>query len=539
MDIINFNSSVREPQKSNDYLGKKKRVNFLNYNTPVIQPLKSNQGKSLDIMNTGNGNFNLKTIKNNKLAFPKSLSFKARPWELPYMDVKNPYDAMALYTYFQKGNYLDASDDDVSFDNKNIRKHNLGFLDALTSEKDKKTFINYYKEVTGFPDLKKVSGKIEREFILGVKKSSVGIDGAECISAGYDGTCSVGKGKAFPGSDLDKAYIILKGSSDHNKEKDNEIVDKFKSNLWNNTDQRILSFNHDISFPTVYTAKQVRDGIKYVDEKTKYVDVDNEHLSDLMDSEYVNLEKAAEYNIAISEKFPVTKSDDDEMSKEDVKNLGYFVESVRDGKSLIRTYSGDDLKDDIKDSNFYKYSNLAQMRAMKKAVNEGRENKNKIRLRDNMSEKFNRWNTDKQYNFVKTLIKYSCEDNDDFKEYFTNDRNVKDAYKPLLNQVTQGDKDLYNRPEYEKTDSGLHMIYAKGKSVDLYKGYSDNVLWIDKKDSVAIKQVCRQINKIKQCEIFKKVDKIQCPSPDEHIKDFYPIKYKTIYNETIYQKDLK
>jgi len=478
---------------------------------------------------------NNKQIKSNLIS---QLHFKGRPWELPNLQVKSPYDAIVLYNYLKTGNYLDSSDDDVSFENKDIRKNNLAFLDKINTTKDKQTFIEYYKDITGFPDLEKVSKKIEQEFILGIKKSSIGIEGGECIAAGYDETCSVGKKRAFPGSDLDKAFIILKGSQNGEEEEDNKIINQFKSNLWNNIDQRILSFNHDISFPSIYTQNQIVKNIKMIDNSIEGMKIDSEHLKKIMDEEYVDLESAAQYNIAVSYYFPIKKYLYS-MNKEEVKNFGYFIESVRDGKYLIKEPELDGIIGKIKNSNFYKYSNVAQIQAMRKAINEGRENKTKILIRENLAEKFDNWNTEKQYEFVKTLIKYSCEDNDNFKEYFTNDRNVKDAYKPLLNQLTCGYRNIYNRPEYTKIESGLMMKYAKDKTVNLYKGYENNVLWIDSNDETAINQVVRHINKIKQCELFKDVTKIQCPKPNSDIEKFYPIQYKTVNSDYIYEMDLQ
>ncbi|MGN1152801.1 MAG: hypothetical protein ACI4S3_02135 [Candidatus Gastranaerophilaceae bacterium] len=498
---------------------------YLSSQVSTIKPTITNKKKNVDIVSTSRTN-----------CFNK-LSFKARPWDLPDIPINNSYDAIVAYNFLKIGNYLDSSDDDVSFDNKNIRDKNLKFLDSLTTNKDKKEFIEYYKDITGFPNLEKVSQNIEREFILGIKKSSIGIDGAECIAAGYDSTCSVGKRRAFPGSDLDKAFIILKGSPDNNPDKDNQILDNFKANLWNNIDQRILSFNHDISFPSIYTSNQVINTIKEIDKKTQYLYIDKTKFDKLMDEEYVNLEAASKYNLEISKNFTIDKENHN-LSKEEVKNFGYFIEPVRDGKFLIKTPQFEDLKNEIEDYDFYKYSNVAQTRAMKKAVNEGRENKNKIRLRENMVEKFNSWDTDTQFKFIKTLIKYSCEDNKDFEPYFKNDRNVKDAYKPLLNQLTRGDLNTFNRPEFSKIESGLKMKYTTDKTINLYQGYDKNILWIDSDDSQGIKETTRQINKIKQCELFSNINKIQCPKPDSYIKGFYPIQYKTLDDKTIYEKDL-
>lgn len=468
----------------------------------------------------------------------QQINFTAIPWYIPYLEINDAYDAIALYDYFKVGNYLDSSDDDVSYDSKVIRKNNLAFLDALKSAKDKKQFIENYKNITGFPNLKKVSENIEREFIVGIKKSSIGLEGGECIAAGYDDSCSVGKRRAFPGSDLDKAFVVIKGSSPFDKEKDKLIVQEFKNRLWNNVDQRILSFNHDISFPSIYTSNQIINLVGIIDYKIRELPINKEYLEDLINNEYLNLEKASAFNIAVNQKFPVNKQSN-EITKEDVKNFGYFIESLRDGKYLITSFNADILREQIEDSKFFKYSNLAQIRAVKNAVLSGRENKNKIKLRENMASKFESWNIDKQYDFIKSMIKYSCEDQDDFKEYFTNDRNVKEAYKPLLNIVTRGDRNIYYRVEFSKERDKLTMTYAKDRSVDLYKGYSDNILWIDGNDTEAIKQVFRNINKIRQCELFNNIYFIQCPKPNGYIDGFYPINFKTNDGTIIYERSLK
>lgn len=467
----------------------------------------------------------------------KTISFEGKPYYLPKVKVKTAYDAMMLFSFLSLGNYLDSSEDDVSPMNKKIRDENLKFLDELSTQEDKKNFINHYKEVTGFPDLKLVSEKIEKEFILGIKKSSVGIEGAECIGAGYDGTCSVGKRKAFPGSDLDKSFIILQGKG--NLKEDENIVNAFKSNLWNNIDQRLLSFNHDISFPSVYTVAQILDKMEKINQHTESIELDENHLQYLINNEYENFEAAAEYNIMISKLFSKEiQQPNAELTKEDVKNMAYFLESIRDGKYLIDSPQLSDLKTKLNKSTFYKYSNVAQMTAMRNAVDEGRENKTKILIRENMDQTFNSWDTDKQLEFIKTLIKYSCEDNDKFKEYFTNDRDAKNAYKPLLNILTQGDRNIYNRLEYNMLDNGINITYAEGKSVNVYSGYENNVLWIDSDDNEAIRQVTRNIWKLKQNDRFANVDRIQCVQTTPLPNGFYPINFTTADGKNIMEKML-
>lgn len=464
------------------------------------------------------------------------ISFCGKPWVLPKVKKLDFYGAVAMYSYFKLGQYLDSSDDDVNMGNKTIREDNLNFLDDLICREDKKNFVEYYKSLTGFPDLKNVSEKIEQEFIVGIKKSCAEVYGAECIAAGYDETCSVGKRKAFPGSDLDKSFIILKGSSSNNLRDDENLVNQFKARLWENVDQRILSFNHDISFPSVYTDNQLYKLLNEIRNTTEGININKTYLKKLMEEEFVDLKRASMYNIEVSKYFPV-EADLGKLSKEDVKNLGYVVEAIREGRWVISSFEGDLMKNSFEmNSEFYNYSNVAQMRAMKKAVFEGRENKTKILLRNNMEQKFNRWNEEKQFDFIKTLIKYSCEDNNSFGEYFTNDRNVKNAYKPLLNILTQGDAQIYNRPEFTPIENGLNMKYADDSSVNLYLGYNDTVLWIDSQNETAIRQVCRMINKIRQSDLFKNVSKVQCPEPYSSIAKFSPINFYTADGIVIYER---
>lgn len=465
-----------------------------------------------------------------------TFTFTAKPYELPAINVKSAYDAMVLYNFLSLGNYLDSSDDDVCPENKQIRQTNLSFLEKLKSQEDKKIFIEHYKDVTGFPNLKLVSEKIEKEFILGIKKSLFDLE-TNCILAGYDGTCSVGKKRAFPGSDLDKAFVVLESSGNLNR--DLEVIEKFKANLWNNIDQRLLSFNHDISFPNIFTTLQIKDKLNKIESKIKNINIDKNYLNKLLEEEYVNLEKAAEYNILISKNFDIEVNDPEiEITKEDLKNFGYFIESLRDGKYLIKTDQFEYLKKDLEKSDFYNFSNLAQMKAMNKAVNEGRENKTKILLRENFEKTFNSWDLDKQLDFIKTLIKYSCEDNDSFNEFFRNDRNVKDAYKPLLNILTQGDRSIYNRIEFENISNGIRLKYAEDRTVDVYAGFSENVLWIDSSDALAIRQVLRVINKLKQNPIFSKIDRIQCEKPQGTLKGFYATKYFSAKYKQIFERIL-
>ena len=147
----------------------------------------------------------------------------------------------------------------------------------------------------------------------------------------------------------------------------------------------------------------------------------------------------------VAKQLPKRKYDDAQhaLNKENVKNFAYFIESVRDGKKVITTFLFNELLEQIINSDFFKYSNVAQMRAMKNAVTSGKEQKTKIILRQSLKEDFKTWSVSNQFEFVKTLIRYSCEDEDMFKQYFSNDRNVKEKYKPLLGLLCYIVKSFY------------------------------------------------------------------------------------------------
>lgn len=468
---------------------------------------------------------------------PKShmrVQFKGTPKK---MDLSSYY--INNYDNLKNGSYLDIHDDAFAPQNKEIRQHNLSFLDKL-NKWEKADFVDYYCNLTNFPDLKKVSEKIETEFINSIQNvsSSFNEDEYKCIAAGYDTTCSVGKKMAFPGSDLDKAFILIKGSSDLKKDK--TIVEKFKSALWNCTDQRILSFNHDTSFPTIYTIAQMNYLINVIDMNTRDLSFDKNHLKNIIENEYVDIDKAAEYNIEISKKFkePSYSERTTNANKEDVKNFAFFIESLRDGKLLIETSELKNIKRYLAEYDFYNFSNVAQLKAMQNAVNSGKEQKNKIIKRKSLMNDFKNWDTDKKFNFIKTLIKYSCEDADEFSEYFKNDRDIKSKYKHLLSTLTKEDeKYFYNPIFYIKPESAAIQL-GENIYVDLYQGYSPNVLWINTSNSDNIKQVLLHLDKIKKIRIFDKIDKIQCPCPDTYIDEFYRTQYKTADYKTIYERKI-
>lgn len=397
---------------------------------------------------------------NNISAQPKKvdkskITFGNRPWELNPTDFGvsrygsiSGSEAITLYSQLKKGNYLDIGNDSFEYYTANrIRENNLAFLDRVDYSSDKRQFIRHYQELTGFPNLHEVSRRIKRTFVNAVEQSERDLiySKYDVLVAGYDGVCSVGRGKAFPGSDLDKAYVILRGtgySSD-----DNDVVNEFKGKLWNNTDQRILSYNHDeAAFPQVYTRDQIEKLTKAVDEKDaphRYRQITHEYRSAIDERQYMILHshygmpdatymddyvKANPYWVEYCQQFPRMYDDVVRVynpSRENIKNVGFTLEAIREGEILKGTKSYLSLP-----SIPYESVNLSQLAALK---NMG-DRKPKRVARDMIFYEFPKWDLDRQFRFIKTLIKSACANNreftTEFSKYFS--KPGQDMFAPLI-----------------------------------------------------------------------------------------------------------
>ena len=482
------------------------------------------------------------TCSNNYLHSRRVPVFKGTPVYLPLAE-----DSIVNYNMLSNGSYLDIHDDLFAPQNKEIRSHNLSFLDLIVKSKDKLRFINYYKKLTKFPDLEAVSENIEREFVRSAETTAFKFNDYRysIVAAGYDGTCSVGRRMAFPGSDLDKAFIILLGdlSKSIDEGVDDQIVNNFKNRLWFETDQRILSYNHDTSFPTIMTVNQIKEYIKKLNHITAKLGFDHAKMASNIQNEYLDLMKASEFNIIVSQELPKRYYDDpvNALNKENVKNFAYFIESVRDGKIVMADTGFEMLKNEIQNSDFYRFSNVAQMQAMRKAVDEGREKKTKILLRKTLAQDFASWPISKQFEFVKTLIKYSCEDQDAFGEYFANDRNMKETYKPLLGLLCYGDENRRLNPEFSIRPDKVDVFLSKNEPTSLYRGAFPNLLWIDSTKKSIIEDILLQVDKLRKIELFKWINKAQAPvnSLSDIPQNFGLIRYCTRNGLRIIERTLR
>lgn len=463
-------------------------------------------------------------------------SFKGKPLELPPCGYVDKYEAINRYNKLSNGSYLNSHDEFLNPEYRNIRKRNLEFLDKLTNDEDKKAFISHYKNVTGFPNLQEVSKRIETEFVSTMQNAQKTLYGSEyeVLAAGYDETCSVGQKMALPGSDLDKAYIILNGTG--NLEKDKEVVNKFSGYIWNKTDQRILSLNHDTSFPAIFTVAQIIDNAEKIEREIKgeFSEEEKQRYMHLIDNEYIDIIKAAEFNIKVSNYFAV-RAQNGKLSKNDVKNFAYFIESFREGKSLLETTKAKNLKSKLESNTFYNYSNCAHMNSMKKAVERGEESKQKIKKRAQMQKEFDSYPISKQYEIIKSVIRYSCELQDDYSEYFQNDRDIKSLHQPLLAILTKGITNEFFIPIFRRNMyDGYEMEYAKDKKITLYQGQDNSILWVSNEDLESVEKVINEIDIIKRIEKFKNIKKIQFAydglCPEQYTKtNKYSQKGKRIY----------
>ena len=325
------------------------------------------------------------------------------------------------YELCRYAKYYEALDDKIYPQNKHIRLENLSFLDRIPDFLKAK-FIELYKILTSFPYLSVTSGKIEQEFIKQIKYADNSY--ARAVMAGYDPVCSVGLQRAFPGSDLDKAYIILETPKSNTTYQDWEIVARYKGSLWDNTDQRILSLNNENTFPEIYTIDQTFNILDILDRLTRRAGLDKNMDYFFAKREFdINPVSAGEFNIKLAQ-----ANDESEISKIDAKNFAYFIESVRDGKLI---YNPDDdfnklINQRIYASPFARMSNVTQMGAHVNLIRSHMKPiKSKFIYREMLAGIFDNYTLDHQFDIVKDLVKSVSKDQSGkYKELFENDDDI-------------------------------------------------------------------------------------------------------------------
>lgn len=350
----------------------------------------------------------------------RNTSFEGITQRMPQYAMSSFDNLKAQYELCRYAKFYEALDDKIFPQNKYIRTENFSFLDKIPVYLRGK-FVELFKSITSFPNLKFSSARIEKEFIQQIRIADN--PQVKAVMAGYDPVCSVGLNKAFPGSDIDKAYIVL-DKRYNSGVPDSELVARYKGSLWDNTDQRILSLNNENTFPEVYTTDQMFGILDLLDRLTVRFQLDKNRDYFLAKREYdINPVTAGEFNIKFAQ-----HNDESEISKVLAKNFAYFIESVRDGKMI---YSADDklkrlIEQRIFLSPFAQMSNVTQMGAHTRLINKGiKPIKEKLRNREKLSAEFNFRDVETQFDFIKDLVKSVSKDQSGkYNKFFQNDDDI-------------------------------------------------------------------------------------------------------------------
>lgn len=350
----------------------------------------------------------------------RNTSFEGITQRMPQYAMSSFDNLKAQYELCRYAKFYEALDDKIFPQNKYIRTENFSFLDKIPVYLRGK-FVELFKSITSFPNLKFSSARIENEFIQQIRIADN--PQVKAVMAGYDPVCSVGLNKAFPGSDIDKAYIVL-DKRYNSGVPDSELVARYKGSLWDNTDQRILSLNNENTFPEVYTTDQMFGILDLLDRLTVRFQLDKNRDYFLAKREYdINPVTAGEFNIKFAQ-----HNDESEISKVLAKNFAYFIESVRDGKMI---YSADDklkrlIEQRIFLSPFAQMSNVTQMGAHTRLINKGiKPIKEKLRNREKLFAEFNFRDVETQFDFIKDLVKSVSKDQSGkYNKFFQNDDDI-------------------------------------------------------------------------------------------------------------------
>lgn len=379
---------------------------------------------------------------------PNKKSFKGNPERLYHGRIKDYHDALFVWERLKSAKYLDVHSDKLSPFNKIIREQNYSFLDKLTSVFDKSQFIRAFCEFTKFPNLTQISQNIDATFQNCLSNVSRYLNSTchsgtpyNVIDSGYDTTCSLGLRKAFPGSDLDKGYIIIEGN--HPYYSDERAVDEFKGGLWNNLDQRIVSLNHPETYPDVYTRNQVVSMLSKMDFATSMLMVRElvkkkslfwglfggvKKYPDSIKSNETDPYNAAVLNRDIASTLP-------SYEREDAKNFAFFIETVLSNLRKHPAGKTDDLFGKIKSSVFARKSNVTQNSAWQRRIDNGYL-KTKLRRREQLERDFGLMDVNEKYELVKDIIKSSSNDQSSrFAQFFTNDDDISGRYQRLLDSL--------------------------------------------------------------------------------------------------------
>ena len=414
----------------------------------------------------------MKISKNQNLS-PK-VSFKGMAKIAPRRIIRTAQDAIEQWRVLKHPEYTNIFQEtenvvqSLILENKQVRDMNYNFLDELKSVAEKSKFIEHFKKLTGFPSLEAISKNMLEEFRRVLKLSAKELSGSpnDVLLSGYDKFCSVGLRTSLPGSDLDKGYAIIKGPFGNSLSMQKDYSDKFKTLIWNNIDNRILSVNHCAAFPNIMTDKEVALSLnKYEPLSNKVIGTQQRYnlfLQERMNNK--NPVSSAKFNIWLSEL--LSKSD-----KVEAKNLAYVIEAIRDGaQDIFNPQYGDTLSDLMNKSSFSWCSNVCQGHVMRNFYETSSSTmlKPKLKARKDVEKYFNSWGVNKQYELVKDIIRSMSGDNKNkmFNDIF---HSKTDKHRLLINDILVGDVDAAF--DFFQDRERLHLFLKTEKARNRYYNF--------------------------------------------------------------------
>jgi len=262
------------------------------------------------------------------------------------------------------------------------------------SEYQKSQFVEIFKKQTGFPDLAKVSLKIEEEILNGIYLlSDKHKFDVACVV--YDKNCSVGRGLALPGVDCDGLYMIIDNLNPNSWINPGAIRWQFKDVV----NQRLLSTPAD-HLPEVLSLDFIEEGLRLAEDAYELANFSRADLIRFMrnkNDDSNDFVKAAEFNIRLAQELP-----NDTMTRDKYYKTAMFVELLRSGKVLENNLSSSMIKK-IKESPLFAYSNITRQEGLCDKF------KSKHLERINTLKNFNELDFDTQFEIVRDIIYSSLE----------------------------------------------------------------------------------------------------------------------------------
>ncbi len=258
------------------------------------------------------------------------------------------------------------------------------------SQSEKNNFVKEYGKMTGFPNLKEVTNKIDNEILKSVKELGRE-ENMKPLLVAYDSNCSVAREKALPGSDCDGLIVI---TDTPESEKMNRAVLGMKMN------QRVVDTTGK-HFPEMFTIEQMVSAIEKAEEayKENNLDKNKEKYQKNISYDGASFIKAGRFNIDIANCI------EDTYERDMICHAALFVENLRAGKVLLNDIDEKTL-DYIKGTSFYKYSNITRQEGLSKKI------KPKLENRVMFVEKFSKMNDEEKFQACKKLMNASIGNED-------------------------------------------------------------------------------------------------------------------------------